>query len=103
MCRHRLSQEETEGGCACVPRVVRDARDWKDAQDAHLVRLVSLNQPSFELCGGSSQLNGRASAKSQMLAAFSFWVLILIVLAVTPWGFGCVREWFSRAAPPVAA
>ena len=72
MCRHRLSQEETEGGCACVPRVVRDARDEKDAQDAHLVRLVSLNQPYLELCGGSSPLNGTSLCEVADVGRFLF-------------------------------
>ena len=72
MCRHRLSQEETEGGCACVPRVVRDARDEKDAQGAHLVRLVSLNQPSLVLCGGSSPLNGTSLCEVADVGRFLF-------------------------------
>ena len=72
MCRHRLSQEETEGGCACVPRVVRDARDEKDARDAHLVRLVSLNQLSLELCGGSSPLNGTSLCEVADVGRFLF-------------------------------
>ena len=44
----------------------------KDAQDAHLVKLVSLNQPLSELCGGSSPLNGTSLCEVADVGRFLF-------------------------------